>query len=211
MPASTGYTVNTITDLKNISTDIRVTGYLRFVLDTTSWYVFIETATNTPDNVNIIQPTNGSGRWFRLKSYVLASDVNNLQETIEDVIGAALINSSTITFSYNDAAGTIQANIATNAITNTHVANNALSISKINSLESQLNSKANTIHNHVPTDITDLIETIQDSVAAFLQAGSNIVIDYNDQDNLLTISSSGGGSGGITTWDTIDIDTWDGL
>lgn len=209
MPASIGYTVATKTDLKNIADTIRVSGYLRFVLETYSWYVFVESVSNTPDDLNIIQPTAGTGRWFRVKSYVLANDISDLEEAVEDFIGNALTDTSTIDFTYNDSTGSIEAAIVSNSIGNSHIADNALSISKVNLLASELSSKAASSHTHSTSDITNLIETIQDNISTFIQAGSNITIDYNDVGNLLTISASSGG--GAMTWDTIDIETWDGM
>jgi lysophospholipase L1-like esterase len=49
--------------------------------------------------------------------------------------------------------------------------------------------------NHVGTQtantISDLVETIQDTVAGFLGVGSNITVNYNDASNTLTLSASG--------------------
>lgn len=64
-------------------------------------------------------------------------------------------------------------------------------------LSSGLAGKANTTHAHTPGDITALTEYIQDAVNDLIQAGANVTKTYDDANNTLTISATGGG--GTTT------------
>jgi hypothetical protein len=64
-----------------------------------------------------------------------------------------------------------------------------------------LDGKANTSHSHVATDITDLSEAIDDRISSTIVAGTNVTVSYDDLANTLTISATGGGSGGATTLD----------
>ncbi len=55
-----------------------------------------------------------------------------------------------------------------------------------------------------PTPIpVGLNETIDDRVAALLQAGTHITLVYDDTANTLTINSTGGGGGGGSSWGSI--------
>ena len=67
--ALTGYTVNTIQDLKNIPVEIRSTGYIKAVNDTHNLYQFNKDSTEVADGINIISPTLGSGRWYKMNSF----------------------------------------------------------------------------------------------------------------------------------------------
>jgi hypothetical protein len=72
-------------------------------------------------------------------------------------------------------------------------------------LQSQINGKANTIHNHTSVDITDFSEAVDDRVSNLLVAGTNISFSYNDVANTLTINSTTSGSAllqGIVECDT---------
>lgn len=44
--------------------------------------------------------------------------------------------------------------------------------------------------------ISDLTETVQDIVGAFIVAGTNVTVTYNDAGNTFTINAAGGGGGG---------------
>lgn len=59
-------------------------------------------------------------------------------------------------------------------------------------------------HVHSTSDITSLVEFIQDTVAAFLVQGSNVTLTYDDGANTLTIAATGGG-GGVSDGDKGDI------
>lgn len=57
--------------------------------------------------------------------------------------------------------------------------------------KSQLDTKANSVHTHVSTDITDFSEAVDDRVSSLLVAGSNITLNYDDLANTLSISAVG--------------------
>ena len=54
-------------------------------------------------------------------------------------------------------------------------------------------------HNQTAATITDLIETVQDIVGAFIVAGTNVTVSYDDVANTFTINATGGGGGGTDT------------
>lgn len=88
--------------------------------------------------------------------------------------------------------------ISTDAIRNLQIASDAaIAQSKISGLVTDLAGKAPTIHNHVPADVTNLDEYIQDLLNTTLIPGSGISINYNDIANTLTITSAGSGSTGF--------------
>lgn len=51
-------------------------------------------------------------------------------------------------------------------------------------------------HNHSSSDVTDLTETVQDIVGAFIVAGTDITVQYDDVANTFTINSTASGGGG---------------
>lgn len=195
MTTSTGYAVATISDLKAIDSSIRVDGYIRSVTSERSWFIFIAAASDTADNVNIIAPNSGTGRWFKIKSFVLPSDISGLEEFIEDTIGIGFLNSSQLSFTYNDSSNTLTIDIGNNSITNAHINSSAaIAQSKISGLDSSLASKANVSHVHAAAEITDFNEALEDRVASALVAGSNVNISYNDAAGTITISAISDGS-----------------
>lgn len=54
-------------------------------------------------------------------------------------------------------------------------------------------------HTHTASDITDLVEAVQDIVGAMTVAGANVTVSYDDSSGLLTISATGGGGSGGTS------------
>jgi hypothetical protein len=63
--------------------------------------------------------------------------------------------------------------------------------------DTALAGKADTVHEHLSSDVTDFAEAVDDRVANLLTAGPNITIQYDDVLNKMQISSTGtGGSGG---------------
>lgn len=72
-----------------------------------------------------------------------------------------------------------------------------------NATDTQLRDRGTHTGQQPSTTISDFTEAVQDAVAAFLGAGSNVVVDYNDAANTLTISASGGSSG-LTVEDVRD-------
>lgn len=204
MPALTGYTIDTLANLRNIGTDVRTTGYIRAVSDTKAWYMFIESATDTPDEVNILSPLSGSGRWFRLRGTILPTEVTGLTEYIQDVIGNSFLTSTVLAFTYDDTNNVIEVDFIDGTIVDAHISGSAsIAQSKIANLTTDLGILATTIsgkadvgHTHLASDITNFAEAVDDRVATLLSPGSNVTLTYNDGADTLTISSSGGGGGG---------------
>lgn len=186
--AQTGYYLPTITSLRAIDATVRSEGYARLVGETSSWYMFIAAATDSADNINVVQPVTGTGRWYRTKAVILAPDVQNLTEYVDDRIAALVVTSPTIEDIYDDNANQLVLSVRTSSIGDTQVSE--LSQSKIIGLSTVLNTKADTNHVHSPANITQLQEYIEDVVGGFLQNGTNIAIAYNDASNTLTISST---------------------
>lgn len=211
MPAKIGYSVATITDLKNISSDTRTTGYIRSVTSERAWFIFIESATDTADNINVIAPTTGTGRWFKLFALVLPENIPGLVEYIQDAVANSYLLSNILDVTYSDGSNTLTLNIKPSIITNTHISDTAaIAQSKISNLTTDLSGKANSVHTHIADDIVDLYEAIEDRLGTFLVSGDNVSIVYNDSLNQLVISSTGGGGGvGSFEWDTVDLETWD--
>lgn len=196
MPISpAGWSTPTLTTLKAIGDDIRSAGYARLVIDQRAWYVFVPTATDISDEPYVIIPDVGSGRWFRLKSHVTTADVVALEEFIEDVIAGALSNTGDISFAYSDASNTITANIRTGVIVDADVNSSAaIAQSKIANLVSDLSNKANVNHTHTSSNISDFSESVDDRVATFLVAGTNVSLVHDDALNTLTINVDVGSS-----------------
>ena len=53
-------------------------------------------------------------------------------------------------------------------------------------------------------DVNLTLQELQDVIAAFIQAGNNVSVVYDDTANTLTISATGGGGGGISLEDARD-------
>lgn len=62
--------------------------------------------------------------------------------------------------------------------------------------QTALNGKSDTSHTHVSSDITDLAETIEDTIGTKVVAGTNVTVNYNDTTGVTTIAASGGSSVG---------------
>ena len=48
-------------------------------------------------------------------------------------------------------------------------------------------------HTHTASQITDLVEAVQDIIGSTVVEGSNVTVDYDDTAGTLTVSSTGGG------------------
>ncbi len=67
------------------------------------------------------------------------------------------------------------------------------------SIQTQLDNKAASSHNHTSSNITDWNEAVDDRVSNLLVGISGINISYNDAGNILNIAYTGaGGGGGVT-------------
>jgi hypothetical protein len=188
MPASVGYYLADITALKSIDASIRTDGYIRAVGTKRAWYIFFSSAFDSADDDNIVQPTSGTGRWFKLKALTLAGEIPDLSEFIDDRVNALIADSSHITTTYNDSSNTLTLSINSDSIGDTEVS--SLSMSTISGLVSALSGKADTAHAHTSASISDFSEAVDDRVSALLQQGTGITLTYNDSSNTLTIAGS---------------------
>jgi len=64
-------------------------------------------------------------------------------------------------------------------------------------------ARANHTGTQASTTISDFTEAVQDAVAGLLGAGSNIVLNYNDVANTLTVSSTATGGTGTTDLEAV--------
>ncbi len=137
--------------------------------------------------------------------YVLQSA---LTELVEDIVGAFATDSTFINVVYDDLTNTILWTLIDETITE----------QKLNTL---LAAKVNGNHNHTASQVTDFAESVDDRVAALIQAGANITLTYDDVLNTLTIAATApapgaGGSpgqlqfndaGALAGADKVDVDT----
>ena len=188
MPASVGYYLADIPALKAVDASIRTDGYIRAVGTKRAWYIFFSSASDSADDDNIVQPTFGTGRWFKLKALALSGEIPDLSEFIDDRVNSLIADSSHITTAYNDTSNTLTLSINENSIGDTEVS--SLSIATISGLVSALSGKADISHTHSSTHISDFSEAVDDRVSALLQQGSGITLTYNDTSNTLTIAGS---------------------
>ena len=192
MPAEIGYAVPTIAALAQIPDTVRVTGYVRLVSSVPAWYTFVAGSTLTPDNVNIIAPESGTGRWVRTKSFVLSSDIPELTEFIEDTIAQAL-NSDDFQIVYDDVNDSISIELASGYITNAHISSSAaISMSKVSGLVTALDAKASSLHGHDSSSIDGLDEAVQDVVGAMVTS-TDLDITYDGTSHTLVINVADGG------------------
>ncbi|MCH7800482.1 MAG: zinc ribbon domain-containing protein, partial [Chloroflexi bacterium] len=104
-------------------------------------------------------------------------------EQAQDAVGTILIDSSTIDFTYDDAANTITAATIDNAIDHNDLFN---FVAGEHFLQSAISITA--------SQVSDFSEAVDDRTDGLLVAGTNITLTYDDGANTLTIDASGGAS-----------------
>ena len=139
MAVKIGYSISDIAAVKSLPTALLVNGYARLCRSTNSWFSYNSTSSATADDISILLPASGTGRWFKLKADVVASDIFNFNETVDDRVAALVQNSSTVSASYNDAANTLTFSVVGGSIGDTQVS--SLSQSKITNLTTDLAAK----------------------------------------------------------------------
>ena len=142
-------------------------------------------------NGDILIYNSGNRLWESKPFPTLYND-----ENAQDAIGGILVNTSSISLSYSDGTPSISASVRDSGIVNSMISSgiDAIKIGSgivtntefgylsgvTSSIQNQLNSKSNSGHQHLSTDITDFTEASQDSVGNILANTSSVNLSYND-------------------------------
>ncbi len=118
---------------------------------------------------------------------ITSAKVSDFNEAAQDAAGSALTNTASITLTYNDGAGTISADVVTEAIQDiigTLVAGDGTTVNTV------YNDAANTfvisVGNITSAKVSDFTEAAQDAVGTILTDSAQIDFTYNDAANTIT-------------------------
>lgn len=130
--------------------------------------------------------------------------VSYTDENAQDAVGGILANTSSISLSYSDGTPSISASVRDSGIVNSMISSgiDAIKIGSgivtntefgylsgvTSSIQSQLDSKSSSGHQHLSTNIIDFTEAAQDSVGNILANTSSVSLSYDD--NTPSISAS---------------------
>lgn len=182
MTVKIGYSISDISAIKLLPTSLLTNGYARLCRSVNAWFSYNSTSTATADDISILLPASGTGRWFKIKADVTATDVLNFDEAVDDRVAALVQNSSTVSASYNDAANTLTFSVVNGSIGDTQVS--SLSQSKITNLTTDLAAKLSANQNitvsgdATGSGATNITLTLANSgVTAGSYTSANITVD----------------------------------
>jgi len=141
MAVKTGYSIADISAIKALPTALLIDGYARLCRSVNAWFSYNSTSTATADDVSVLLPVSGTGRWFKLKADVAATDVLNFNETVDDRVAALVQNSSTVSASYNDAANTLTFSVVGAGIGDTELSNSGVTAGSYTNANITVDSK----------------------------------------------------------------------
>ena len=142
---------------------------------------------------------------------------SNISESISDIVGGMVSGNteSGISVTYQDADNTLDFDVADFSITLTGDVTGSGTVTNLGNV-SFAATVADNSHNHTASNITDLSETIADTVGAMVSSNteSGISVTYQDSDNTLdfdvadftiTMTGDATGSGTVTNLGNVSI------
>lgn len=108
MAVKTGYSISDISAIKSLPTALLTNGYARLCRSVNAWFSYNSTSTATADDVSILLPASGIGRWFKLEAknenITISGDATGSGAT---AITLTLANSGVTAGSYTNANITV--------------------------------------------------------------------------------------------------------
>lgn len=84
--------VDSINVLKAVSTVDLPLGFALIVVDQPAWYMYDPSSLETGDNVNVVVPNSGTGRWLRCGN---TSNIANTSTTVSTTSGSTILSFAT--------------------------------------------------------------------------------------------------------------------